>query len=64
MRNAVYYIIVYSITNRITFSHIPDWINECKAITPKAFIVLVGNETHKEDKREVTREEGELLAEK
>ena len=64
MRNAVCYIIVYSITNRITFSHIPDWINECKAITPKALIVLVGNESHKEDKREVTREEGELLAEK
>ena len=64
IRNAICCIIVYSITNRTTFSHIPHWINECKAINPKALIILVGNEMHKEDKREVTSEEGKLLAEK
>jgi len=62
IRNATCIIIVYSITDKITFSQIRDWINECKSITPNALFVLVGNETHEEDKREVTYEEGKLLA--
>ena len=59
-------IIVYNIAKRDTFSHIPDYIEECKLLCPKTItIVLVGNNIHEEEnKREVTFDEGKLLAEK
>ena len=59
-------IIVYNIAKRDTFSHIPDYIEECKLLCPKTVtIVLVGNNIHEEEnKREVTFDEGKLLAEK
>ena len=59
-------IIVYNIAKRDTFSHIPDYIEECKLLCPKTVtIVLVGNNIHEEEnEREVTFDEGKLLAEK
>lgn len=58
-------IITYSITNRETFTHIPNWIKECKLLCPKRVrMVLVGNNSHEDNYRQVTFDEGNLLAEK
>ena len=64
-KGAVCVIIIYSITNRDTFTHIPNWIEECKLLSPKTVtMVLVGNNSHEEDNRQITFDEGNLLAEK
>ena len=65
-RGASCSIIVYNTAKRDTFSHIPDYIEECKLLCPKTVtIVLVGNNIHEEEnEREVTFDEGKLLAEK
>ena len=58
-------IIVYDITNRESFNNVNVWLEECKSQTSKTtFIVLVGNKSDLEDERQVTKEEGQELAEK
>ena len=69
--NSIFYIytdcaiIVYSITNRNSFEHIPTWIEDFKnQRLETSMIVLVGNKAHKENKREVSYDEGKSLAQK
>ena len=64
-KSSVCAIIVYDITNRESFNNVNVWVEDCKNQTAKTIqIVLVGNKTDLEDKRQVNTEEGEQLAEK
>ena len=64
-KNSVCALIVYDISNRESFNNIASWIEDCKNQSPKTiFIVLIGNKSDLDDKRKVTFEEGQELAEK
>ena len=64
-KNTVCAIIVYNIKNRNSFDNISDWIKDCKDQSPKTItMVLVGNNAHEEDKRQVAYDEGKSLAQK
>ncbi len=64
-KNSVCALIVYDISNRDSFNSISSWIEDCRNQSPKTiFIVLVGNKSDLDDKRKVTFEEGQELAEK
>jgi len=55
--------IVYDISNRKTFQNIENWIKDCVNLAPKTvLLVLIGNKTDLEEKREVSFDEGENLA--
>ena len=56
--------IVYDISNRKSFQNIENWIKDCVNLAPKTvLLVLIGNKTDLEEKREVSYEEGEKFAE-
>ena len=62
-KNAVCALVVYDITNKISFENIKQWIEDCMNYMPKrGFIVLVGNKCDLEENREVSTEEGQQLA--
>ena len=62
-KNSVCAILVYDISNRDSFEHISNWIEDCLAQSPKTvFMVLVGNKSDLNDKRKVTLEEGQQMA--
>ena len=62
-KNSVCAILVYDISNRESFEHISNWIEDCLAQSPKTvFMVLVGNKSDLNEYRQVTYKEGEELA--
>ena len=62
-KNSVCALLVYDISNRETFEHISNWVEDCKAQSPKTvFMVLVGNKSDLKDNRQVTFEEGQKIA--
>ena len=64
-KNSVCALVVYDITNRDTFNNVSSWIEDCKNQSPKTiYMILVGNKSDLEDKRQVSTEEGQELAEK
>ncbi len=64
-KNSVCAIVVYDISKKESFANISSWIEDCMDQTPKTIrIVLVGNKSDLEDKREVTIEEGQDFAKK
>ena len=64
-KNSVCACMVYDITNRNSFQNIKSWLEDCKKQSPKTvFLVLIGNKTDLEEKRQVTYEEGAAFAEK
>ena len=64
-KNSVCALVVYDITNKESFSNISSWIEDCKNQSPKSiFMVLVGNKSDLNDKREVSYDDGKDLAEK
>ena len=64
-KSSVCAVIVYDISNRESFNNANTWIEECKNQTAKTiYLVLVGNKSDLEDERQVTKEEGQELAEK
>ena len=55
--------VVYDITRRDTFESADRWINDLKVTAdPKINIMLIGNKSDLEDKREVLKEQGEEKA--
>ena len=55
--------IVYDITSKITFDSVDKWIQDLNLYGDKNIIILlIGNKSDLEDKREVKREEGEEKA--
>jgi Ras-related protein Rab-18 len=66
-RGAQGVILVYDVNSRSSFDHLSTWFNELDTYssTKEVIKILVGNKTDKgEDKREVTRKEGEAYARK
>ena len=64
-KNSVCALVVYDITNRDSFANVSTWIEDCKNQSPKTiYMILVGNKSDLEDKRQVSQEEGQELAEK
>lgn len=56
-------IMVYDVTDRESFEHIQDWLNEVnRYATEGTCKLLIGNKSDKEDQRKVTTEEGEIYA--
>ena len=63
-REANIIILVYDISRKESFSHIPNWINELNNVNfDNIIFALVGNKIDLDDKREVSKEEGIKLAE-
>ncbi|KAK4394030.1 Ras-related protein Rab11D [Sesamum angolense] len=64
-RGAVGAMLVYDITKRQTFDHIPRWLEELRAHADKNIvIILIGNKTDLEDQRAVPTEDAKEFAEK
>ena len=64
-KNTVCALIVYDISSRDSFNNITSWIEDCKIYSPKTILmVLVGNKSDLEDRRQVNAEEGQELADK
>ena len=64
-KNSACAIIVYDISRKDTFNNLTTWIEACKNHCDKnVFLILVGNKSDLNEKREVSFEEGKELAEK
>jgi len=64
-KNSACALVVYDISNRESFENVSSWIEDCRSQSPQTiYMVLVGNKSDLEDKRTVTFEEGQELAEK
>ena len=62
-RDANIIILVYDITRKESFNHIPDWINGLTNVNfDNVIFALVGNKIDLDDKREVNKDEGIKLA--
>ena len=62
-RNAIGALLVYDITKKSSFEHIKNWLDSVKENSTKNIkIILIGNKSDLEDKREVTFQEGEEFA--
>ena len=56
-------ILIYDVTNQLTFENVTNWINQIKEeASDKVTIFLVGNKIDDEKNRKVETEEGEKLA--
>lgn len=56
-------LLVYDITRRETFEHLTEWLDDCrKYSSSNTTVMLIGNKSDLEDKREVTTAEGEAFA--
>ena len=57
-RNAVGALLVFDLTNRVTYDELNLWLNDISSLcSPNAQIILVGNKTDLEDQRQITEEE-------
>lgn len=64
-RGAVGAMLVYDITKRQTFDHIPRWLEELRAHADKNIvIILIGNKTDLEEERVVSTEDAKEFAQK
>lgn len=64
-RGAVGAMLVYDITKRQTFDHIPRWLEELRGHADKNIvIILIGNKTDLEDQRNVPTEDAKEFAQK
>lgn len=64
-RGAVGALLVYDITKRQTFEHIPRWLEELRSHADKNIVImLIGNKTDLEDQRAVATEDAKEFAEK
>jgi len=62
-RGAAGALLVYDITRRETFTHLTSWLEESRQhASPNMTIMLIGNKCDDDDKRAVSKEEGEAFA--
>lgn len=64
-RGAIGCLIVYDITNRASYEHVPQWLNDVRQLAGKNVVVmLIGNKSDlaNSDKRVVTHNEASLYA--
>ena len=56
--------IVYDITDEVSFTNVEKWISDCKDNAPNsALLVLIGNKSDLEEKRVISKDKGKNLAE-
>ena len=56
-------LVIYDITQKETFANIEKWVNDLKSKgDPKITIILIGNKSDLEDKRQISKEQGEEKA--
>ena len=57
-------LLVYDVTRRESFDHLPRWLNEAKqnASNPNLVLMLVGNKADLEGSRQISRAEGKAFA--
>ena len=56
-------LVVYDITQKKTFKNIEQWVNDLKAAgDPKITIILIGNKNDLDNKRQVSKDQGEEKA--
>eukprot|EP01116_Phalansterium_solitarium_P000722 TRINITY_DN10572_c0_g1_i1.p2 TRINITY_DN10572_c0_g1~~TRINITY_DN10572_c0_g1_i1.p2 ORF type:complete len:201 (+),score=11.06 TRINITY_DN10572_c0_g1_i1:124-726(+) len=56
-------LLVYDITRRETFDHLAEWLEDCRKYSSSNItIMLIGNKSDLEEKRVVSKEEGEAFA--
>lgn len=64
-RGAVGALLVYDITKRQSFDHIPRWLEELRSHADRNIVImLIGNKTDLEDQRAVTTEDAREFAQK
>ena len=64
-KKSVCAMVVYDITNHVSFEHVQNWIEDIHNQCPKTvLIILVGNKIDLEDKREIPYDEGKEFAKK
>ncbi|MHA1893571.1 MAG: Rab family GTPase [Candidatus Helarchaeota archaeon] len=56
-------LVIYDITNQFSFNHVHDWIADLEKYCGKVPLILCGNKKDLEDKRIISMEDGEKLAE-
>jgi len=62
-RGAAGALLVYDITRRETFDHLTTWLEDCRKFSHgNVVIMLIGNKSDLNEKRVVSREEGERFA--
>ena len=62
-RGATGGLLVYDITRRETFEHIQSWLKDARSYSNVSIsLTLVGNKSDLEEKRQISREEGEAFA--
>lgn len=62
-RGAAGALLVYDITRRETFNHLTRWLDEARSNANSTMVImLIGNKSDLDHKRQVTREEGENFA--
>jgi len=62
-KNSVCAMIVYDITNRASFEHVQNWIEDIRGQSPKTILILLlGNKSDLEEKRVVSYDEGNEFA--
>lgn len=62
-RGAAGAVLVYDITNRESYNHITQWLNDARTLaSPDIVVVLVGNKTDLQEEREVTFMEASRFA--
>jgi Ras-related protein Rab-2A len=55
--------IIYDVTDKKSFSNVSSWLDECKEMCYKDILIcLVGNKTDLEDKRVISKVEGQKFA--
>ena len=63
IKNANGIILMYDITNKVSFESIPEWIESVKNVKGSNFpMILLGNKIDEEGDRKISKEEGEKLA--
>lgn len=60
--NAKGAIVVYDVTDKLSFKNVEGWINDLKSVVKELNIAIVGNKVDLVDDREVTKEEAEAYA--
>jgi len=64
-RGAAGALLVYDITRRETFDHLQSWLEDCRRYSNQNIVImLIGNKSDLENKRKVSKEEGEAFAKK
>merc|ERR1719270_304071 len=64
-RGAAGALLVYDITRRETFNHLTRWLEEARQNSHQNMVImLIGNKSDLENRRQVSTEEGEAFAQK